>query len=47
MRIGINSGDVIAGVIGKQNFIYDPWGDTVNVCEPYGIIGRTGKYSCK
>lgn len=31
MRIGINSGDVIAGVIGKSKFIYDIWGDTVNV----------------
>ncbi|MCR5764758.1 MAG: hypothetical protein K6G09_02150 [Treponema sp.] len=31
MRIGINSGTVIAGVIGKNKFIYDMWGDTVNV----------------
>ena len=31
MRIGINSGPVIAGVIGTKKFIYDLWGDTVNV----------------
>ena len=31
LRIGLNSGPVIAGVIGENKFIYDIWGDTVNV----------------
>lgn len=31
IRIGINSGNLVAGVIGKIKFIYDVWGDTVNV----------------
>lgn len=31
IRVGINSGSLIAGVIGKTKFIYDIWGDTVNV----------------
>ena len=31
LRIGVHSGAVIAGVIGKQKFSYDLWGNTVNV----------------
>jgi adenylate cyclase len=31
IRIGVHTGPVVAGVIGHHKFIYDVWGDTVNV----------------
>lgn len=31
LRIGISAGEVFAGVVGRRNFVYDLWGDTVNI----------------
>jgi guanylate cyclase len=42
-RIGINSGAVIGGVIGRRKFVFDIWGDPVNIAarmESYGEPGR-------
>ena len=31
VRIGVNAGDVVAGIVGKNRFIYDVWGETINL----------------
>jgi class 3 adenylate cyclase len=42
MRIGIHTGPVIAGIIGQQRFIYDIWGDTVNIASRMETAGLAG-----
>ena len=43
LRIGLNSGPAVSGVIGKSKFSFDIWGDTINTAarlESYGMPSR-------
>jgi class 3 adenylate cyclase/HAMP domain-containing protein len=53
LRVGLNTGPVVAGVIGTHKFIYDLWGDAVNTAarmESHGVPGRVhvteATYAC-
>lgn len=46
VRIGIGTGPVVAGVVGKKKFIYDLWGDTVNIASRITSEGTPGMVQC-
>jgi PAS domain S-box-containing protein len=43
LRLGIHSGELITGVVGKKKFAYDIWGDTVNTASRMESSGEVGK----
>ena len=43
VRIGLHTGEMIAGVIGKKKFAYDVWGDAVNLAARMETKGEVGK----
>jgi class 3 adenylate cyclase len=46
VRIGIGTGPIVAGVLGKKKFIYDLWGDTVNIASRITAEGVPGMIQC-
>jgi class 3 adenylate cyclase/predicted metal-dependent HD superfamily phosphohydrolase len=43
LRLGINTGEVTAGVIGSERLAYDIWGSTVNLAQRMEMLGEPGK----
>jgi class 3 adenylate cyclase len=43
IRIGINTGPLMAGVVGEKKFVYDVWGDSVNLASRMESSGEKGR----
>ena len=43
VRIGCNTGSIVAGIVGIKKFAYDIWGDTVNIASRMESSGEPGK----
>ena len=43
VRVGVNSGSIVAGIVGTKKFAYDIWGDTVNIASRMESNSETGK----
>jgi len=46
LRVGINTGSIVAGVIGREKFAYDVWGDTVNTASRLEAIIQSSLARC-
>ena len=46
VRVGIHTGPVVAGIIGRSRFHYDLWGDTVNIASRMESTGVPGRVQC-
>ena len=46
VRVGVHSGEVVAGIIGKKKFSYDLWGDTVNIASRLQTHALPGEIQC-
>jgi len=43
LRVGIHSGPIVAGVVGRKKFVYDVWGETVNMAARMEQKGEAGR----